>query len=146
MVMEVQPHAFLTSALAGGEWSALHLGLFNPGVRASPPPPSANWIGGWIGPRDGLDEVTEKRVLFGRCRESNLGRLACSLLTILTELHRRYQWLHLHCIFNIKCGYMLFLYQNACCSVLEHVVTYFSLVFNSSLSAPNPNSVTRNTS
>jgi hypothetical protein len=39
---------FLTSALDGSEWLALRLGRFTPG---------ALWIGGWVGPRAGLDSV-----------------------------------------------------------------------------------------
>jgi hypothetical protein len=51
--VDVYIHIFLTSALAGGEWSASRPGRFNPGERAL----SANWIGGWVGPRAGLDDV-----------------------------------------------------------------------------------------
>jgi hypothetical protein len=46
-------HPSLTSALNGGEWSASRRGRFTPGVRAS----STHWIGGWVGPRGGLDAV-----------------------------------------------------------------------------------------
>jgi hypothetical protein len=49
-------HIFLTSALVGGEWSASSPGRFTPGERA----PGAHWIGGFVGPRAGLDD-TEKR-------------------------------------------------------------------------------------
>jgi len=38
-------HAFSTSALDGGEWLASRLGRSTPG---------AHWVGGWVGPRDGL--------------------------------------------------------------------------------------------
>jgi hypothetical protein len=38
--MEVQLHAFLISALDGGEWSALRSGYFISGVRA----PGTQWI------------------------------------------------------------------------------------------------------
>jgi len=34
----------LTSALDGGEWSALRTGRFIPGERA----PGTHWIGGWV--------------------------------------------------------------------------------------------------
>jgi hypothetical protein len=44
---------FLTSALDGGEWSASSTGGFNNGERA----PGTHWIGGWVGPRAGLDAV-----------------------------------------------------------------------------------------
>jgi hypothetical protein len=49
----------LTSALDGGEWSASRLCRFTPGERA----PGTHWIGGWVGPRFGLDAV-EKRKIF----------------------------------------------------------------------------------
>jgi hypothetical protein len=45
-------YLFLTSALDGGEWSASHPGRdLPPGERT----PSTHWIGGWVGPRAGLD-------------------------------------------------------------------------------------------
>jgi hypothetical protein len=43
---------FLTSALVGGESSASRPGRFTPGERA----PGTQWIGGWVGPRTGLDD------------------------------------------------------------------------------------------
>jgi len=46
--MEVDLHAFLISALDGGEWSVSWL-LYPQGRRY--------WIGGWVGPRAGLDTV-----------------------------------------------------------------------------------------
>jgi hypothetical protein len=51
--VDVYIHIFLTSAIAGGEWSASHTGLFTPGERA----PSTHWIGGWVHPRADLDDV-----------------------------------------------------------------------------------------
>jgi len=45
--VEVQLHAFLTSALGEGEWSASHPCHFNPREGV----PGANWIGGWMAPR-----------------------------------------------------------------------------------------------
>jgi hypothetical protein len=36
------------------EWSASRPDLFTPGEIA--PPPGTYWIGGWVGPRAGLDE------------------------------------------------------------------------------------------
>jgi hypothetical protein len=51
--MDVQIHIFLTSALVGGEWSASRPGRFTTGERA----PSTHWIGGWVGPRVGLDRL-----------------------------------------------------------------------------------------
>jgi hypothetical protein len=49
--VDVKIHVFLTSALDGGEWSVSRTGRFIPGTH---------WIGGWAGPRTGLDD-TEKR-------------------------------------------------------------------------------------
>jgi hypothetical protein len=50
------PITFLSSALVVGEWSALPSGLFTPGESV----PGTHWIGGWVGPRAGLD-AAEKR-------------------------------------------------------------------------------------
>jgi hypothetical protein len=52
-------HIFLISALAGGEWSASRPVHFTPGERA----PGTHWIGGWVDPTAGLDDV-EKRKFF----------------------------------------------------------------------------------
>jgi hypothetical protein len=57
---------FFTSALNGGEWSASRPGSFNPRERA----PGTHWIGGWVGPRAGLDAVVERKIP-SPCRESN---------------------------------------------------------------------------
>jgi hypothetical protein len=46
--VDVQIHIFLTLALVGSEWSASH-----PRERT----PGTHWIGGWVGPRAGLDYV-----------------------------------------------------------------------------------------
>jgi hypothetical protein len=43
----------LISALDGGEWSASHPGSFTRRERA----PGTHWIGGWVGPKAGLDTV-----------------------------------------------------------------------------------------
>jgi hypothetical protein len=55
---DVQPHAFLTSALGGGEWSASHPGRFTPREIA----PGTYWIGSWVGSRDGLDAVVKRKI------------------------------------------------------------------------------------
>jgi len=52
---EVSIHAFLTSPLDGVEWSASRTNSFTPRKRD----PCTHWIGGWVGPRHGLD--AEKR-------------------------------------------------------------------------------------
>jgi hypothetical protein len=54
--VDVQFHIFLTSVLTGGEWSASRPCRFIPGERV----PDTNWIGGYVGPKAGLDDV-EKR-------------------------------------------------------------------------------------
>jgi hypothetical protein len=46
-------HFFLTSALVGGEWSASRPCRFSPGERA----PGAHFIGSWVDPRAGLDDM-----------------------------------------------------------------------------------------
>jgi hypothetical protein len=53
----VDVYSFLTSALAGGEWSASHHGRFTPGERA----PGPHWIGDCVNPRACLD--MEKKIL-----------------------------------------------------------------------------------
>jgi hypothetical protein len=51
--VDVQIHIFLASALVGGEWSASRSGGFIPRERA----PGTYWIGGWVDPRPGLDDL-----------------------------------------------------------------------------------------
>jgi hypothetical protein len=58
--VDVQIHVFSTSALVGGEWSASCPGGFPPPREE---PPDIHWIGGWVGPRTGLDEM-ERRKFF----------------------------------------------------------------------------------
>jgi hypothetical protein len=57
--VDVYIHIFLTSPLAGDEWSASPPGRFAPGERSS----CTHWIVGWVDPRAGLDDV-EKRKFF----------------------------------------------------------------------------------
>jgi hypothetical protein len=56
--VDAQIHIFLTSALAGGEWSASRLCRFNPGERAH----GTHWTWGSVGPKAGLDDL-EKQFL-----------------------------------------------------------------------------------
>jgi hypothetical protein len=51
---DVYIHVFLTSALVGSEWSASLPGSFATGTH---------WIGGWVGPRAGLDDVEKRKFL-----------------------------------------------------------------------------------
>jgi hypothetical protein len=39
-------------------------------------PPSTRWIGGWVGPRVGLNAVEKRKIL--HCQELNPSRVACS--------------------------------------------------------------------
>jgi hypothetical protein len=52
--VDVQIHIFLTSALAGVEWSASRPGRITPGTP---------WTRGWVDPRAGLDDVKKKEFL-----------------------------------------------------------------------------------
>jgi hypothetical protein len=54
----------LTLALYGGEWSASRSDRFTPMERD----PGTDWIGGWVGPRAGLDSV-DKRTISCPCQE-----------------------------------------------------------------------------
>jgi hypothetical protein len=64
--VKVWLHAFLTSALNAGEWSASRPSRFIPRERD----PGTHWIGGWVGPRAGPDTVV-KRKIPSPCRDSN---------------------------------------------------------------------------
>jgi hypothetical protein len=55
--LEVQLHAFLTSALKGDEWSASRPGRLTTGVRA----PGNHWTGGWVDTRASLDAVAKRK-------------------------------------------------------------------------------------
>jgi hypothetical protein len=57
----VQLHASLTSALDGSEWQASLPGRFNSGM---------NLIGGWVGFRTGLDEVSDRESPFVATHEN----------------------------------------------------------------------------
>jgi hypothetical protein len=56
--VEVQIQVLLTSVLIGGKWSASRSGRFNPRERHD-----THWIGGWMGPRTGLDNVHNRKFL-----------------------------------------------------------------------------------
>jgi hypothetical protein len=57
--VDEQIYIFLTSALVGREWSASRPCHFTPGERAL----STHCIGGWVGPRAGLDNVEKRKFL-----------------------------------------------------------------------------------
>jgi hypothetical protein len=52
--VEAYLHSLLTSALDGDEWSALRPGRSVPWDKS----PRTQRIGGWVGPRVGLDAVS----------------------------------------------------------------------------------------
>jgi hypothetical protein len=56
--VDVQIHIFLTSALAGGEWSASRTGRFTPRFTPGERAPGTHWIGGAC-----LDEVEKRKFL-----------------------------------------------------------------------------------
>jgi hypothetical protein len=51
--VQVQLHTFLATALEGGEWSTSCPSCINPSERV----PGTPWIGGWVGPRTGLEDT-----------------------------------------------------------------------------------------
>jgi hypothetical protein len=55
--VEILLHAFLTSALDGGEWSASRPSRFSPRERAS----GTHYIG-WVDLRAGLDAVVKRKI------------------------------------------------------------------------------------
>jgi hypothetical protein len=57
--VDVWIHIFLTSALVAGELSASRPSRFTPGERDS----GKHWIGGWVGPKAGLDDTEEYKFL-----------------------------------------------------------------------------------
>jgi hypothetical protein len=52
-------HIFLTSTLVAGEWSATCTDRHTPGDKT----PGTHWIGYWVGPRVGLDDVEKRQFL-----------------------------------------------------------------------------------
>jgi hypothetical protein len=57
--VDIWIHIFLTSALAGDEWSASHPGRFTPGEIA----PNTDWMEGYVDPRAGLGGVEKRKFL-----------------------------------------------------------------------------------
>jgi hypothetical protein len=56
--VDVRLHAFMTSALGGGTWSASSPGRFTPSERV----PDTHWIGGWVGSKANLDAVVKRKI------------------------------------------------------------------------------------
>jgi hypothetical protein len=57
--VDVEIHIFFTSVIAGGEWSASRPCRFNPAETA----PGTHWIGVWVDPRTGLDDLEKRKFL-----------------------------------------------------------------------------------
>jgi hypothetical protein len=57
--VDVQIHIFLTSVVAGGEWSASRPGRCTSGERAA----CTHWVGGSVGPKAGVDDVEKRKFL-----------------------------------------------------------------------------------
>jgi hypothetical protein len=57
--VDVWIHVLLSSEFYGGEWSPSHLAFFVSGERAT----GTHSIGGWVGPRAGLDDVEKRKIL-----------------------------------------------------------------------------------
>jgi hypothetical protein len=73
----------LSRSTSGGEWSVSCPGRFNLWERT----PGIHCIGGWVGPRGGMDTV-EKRKISRSCRKSNPVHLVRSPSLKSTELSR----------------------------------------------------------
>ena len=54
-----QNHAFLTSELVGGEWSASCSSRFTPGEGAF----GAHWTEVWAAPKAGMEDVKKRKLL-----------------------------------------------------------------------------------
>jgi hypothetical protein len=61
---DVRTNIFLTSALIWGEWLASRPAAFPPPPPPGKESPSTQWIGGWVGPRAGLDDMEKWKILF----------------------------------------------------------------------------------
>jgi hypothetical protein len=57
--VHVEIHICLISALVGVKWSVSRPCRFTPWERA----PGTHWIGGWVGPRAGLDDMEKRKFL-----------------------------------------------------------------------------------
>jgi hypothetical protein len=85
----------LTLTLVGGEWSASHSCRFTLRERA----PDTHWIGHWVGPRAGLDDVERRTFL-------TLSELQLRPLDRPARSQSLYR-LHLHLVPTVKndCNY-----------------------------------------
>jgi hypothetical protein len=56
-------NAFLISELDGGERSASLPGLFTLPGKEPQGAPGTHWLGGWLSPKTGLDDVERRQIL-----------------------------------------------------------------------------------
>jgi hypothetical protein len=76
-------HVSLTSGI-GGERSDLRLSRSTPGERAT----SNHWMGGYVGPKAGLDTLENKKFLALARNRTPISRpFSCQSVALPTELH-----------------------------------------------------------
>jgi len=64
------------------DWLDSRFGHFTLGVRI---PSGTHWTGGWVGPRVGLEAMTERKISsYWRCWELNSSYSACIVVCIMT--------------------------------------------------------------
>jgi hypothetical protein len=83
-------HAFITSALDGGQWPASRHRRFNPRCKK----PKYPWPAGWVGSRGSLGAVVNKKII-------SLPLPGRILVTVLTEL-LRYWFTHVYFFKNFS--------------------------------------------
>jgi hypothetical protein len=116
--LRVQLHAFLTSALGGGEWLASRPDRFTPGERAY----RIRWTRGWVGLRAVLNTEKKKKYFIPIGNQSKIpGRPALSLVNIFKELpYIGYKKANMYCTFlNNKQGKQSVCYRLLYCLLLD---------------------------
>jgi hypothetical protein len=126
--VEVWLHAFLTSALDGGEWSASRPGRFIPREKA----PGNHWVGGWDGPRAGLDVVKSK--IPSPCRDFNPRTSSPQPSAIPLRYPGSPSWEVQVYLWMLRCGNFVILTDVLCGKVTT--VTSLSLVVSCIFSFP----------
>jgi hypothetical protein len=103
--VDAQIHISLTSALAGGEWSSSRPGSIIPRERA----PGTHWIGAWVGPRAGMDEMEKTKFFILPGLELRLlGRPARSQSLYRLRYPGSYLYKYIY-IYIYICGYVCFI-------------------------------------
>jgi hypothetical protein len=98
--MDVEIHVFLTSVLFGGERAASRPGSYTPAERA----PGPDLIGGWVGPRAGLNDMEVLNEYITKHYLVIITVLVvATILTILLwwKMRRKLTWTRIHAC-NIK--------------------------------------------